>query len=263
MLKVSRVSKRFGEKEILHNVSFSLGDGEIAGLVGPSGGGKSVLLKIVGGVLSPDSGTIECVGDQTSEGFVVGFLFQEGGLFDSLTVLENVAFPLLCEPSVRASAYGSAPIRRVPIRRVKAEYDEAMERAYEILGEVGLSQAWKKVPGQLSGGMRRRVGIARALVSRPSLALLDDPTGGLDPVAASVIMNLIKKLHEHYSPTIIMVSHDIRRLLPNVNRVLGLFSGSIMCDETTEDVPSRAPDQVVSFLATRYDFPSALASGSC
>jgi phospholipid/cholesterol/gamma-HCH transport system ATP-binding protein len=211
----------------------------MVGLVGPSGAGKSVLLKLIGGVLTPDSGQI--VRPTNSEDEValsVGFLFQEGALFDSMSVIDNVAFPL----------------RATRTKHGRMNYADVMDRAYAILCEVGLSDAYKKMPGQLSGGMRRRVGIARALVGHPDLVLLDDPTGGLDPVAARVIMNLIRTLHEHYTPTILMVSHDLRRLLPSVDRVLALFNGRIVCDETPEALPHQASERVLRFLSTRYDF---------
>ena len=239
MLTVENVSKSFGRTSVIRNVSFTLTPGEIIGLVGPSGAGKSVLLKLIGKVIEPDFGTITHT--PQNQDFVqqsVGFLFQEGALFDSLSVIDNVAFPLhSC-----ATKHG------------KMSYAEVMERAYAILSEVGLSEAYQKMPGQLSGGMRRRVGIARALVSHPDLVLLDDPTGGLDPVAASVIMNLIRSLHETYKPTVLLVSHDLRRLLPNVDRVLALFDGGIVCDESPEELPTRCSSRVLKFLSTRYDF---------
>ncbi|MCB0324911.1 MAG: ATP-binding cassette domain-containing protein [Bdellovibrionales bacterium] len=243
MLKVKNISISFPDRSqqgpVLNNVSFEIPAGQVVGLVGPSGAGKSVLLKVVGGVLPPDAGDILRPPSRDPDaGEGVGFLFQEGALFDSLSVLENVAFPLR---STRTS-HG------------EIDFDEAMQRAYAILGAVGLSDAALKMPGQLSGGMRRRVGIARALVGHPDLVLLDDPTGGLDPVAASVIMNLISKLHQQYRPTVLMVSHDIRRLLPSVERVLALFDGSIVCDVSTTELRDKAPSNVLRFLATRYDF---------
>ena len=240
MLKLEGVRKSFGGNELISGVSFSLAPGEIVGLVGPSGSGKSVLLKLIGGVLQPDQGTIIFNG-QTTDQVSVGFLFQEGALFDSMSVIQNVAFPLLAE---RSSGAHPAP----------TDYDNAMEQAYEILGDVGLSDAYLKLPGQLSGGMRRRVALARALVARPQLVLLDDPTGGLDPVAASVIMSLICELHQRDKPTIIMVSHDIRRLLPSITRVLALFDGSIRTDEQPGCLQEKADPLVLRFLATRYDF---------
>ncbi|HQH27575.1 MAG TPA: ATP-binding cassette domain-containing protein [Oligoflexia bacterium] len=237
MLKVADAGKAFGVQEVLHGISFVLRDGEIVGLVGPSGAGKSVLLKLLGRVIRPDQGSIQSL---DARGNVrpceVGFLFQEGALFDSMSVIENAAFPLLSAAAKRTS------------------YDEAMERAFDILKEVGLAEAYRKMPGQLSGGMRRRAALARALVHHPDLVLLDDPTGGLDPVAASVIMNLIRTLHEHYQPTIVMVSHDIRRLMPAVRRVLALFAGRLVCDQSTESLACAGSSQVVRFLSTRYDF---------
>lgn len=230
MIRLENVFKAFGENLVLRGVSFTIERGEFIGVVGPSGGGKSVLLKVLGRVLSPSSGTVEATGQQG-----VGFLFQEGALFDSMTVLENVAFPLLSQPD--------------PVG-----LSEAYQRAYDILEQVGLAKAYEKVPGQLSGGMRRRVALARALVNRPELVLLDDPTGGLDPVAASVIIALIKELAKLYNLTVVFVSHDIRRLLPNVNRVLGLFDGRIACDLPPHELVAKAPEHVVKFLATRFDF---------
>lgn len=245
MFVVDQVTKNFDENWILKGVNFSMAEGEMLGLVGPSGGGKSVLLKILGKVLEPSTGNIlwEQPGSsqpQTSEDdnqTTVGFLFQEGALFDSMSVLENVAFPLEHLPSP------SRPGR-----------EERNHRAYEILEEVGLGKAYKKHPGQLSGGMRRRVALARALVARPELVLLDDPTGGLDPVAASVIMDLISDLHAKYTPTVVIVSHDIRRLLPRVKRVLSLFDGLIASDTAPKEIPDKAPESVTHFLATRFDF---------
>lgn len=238
MIKLNGIVKAFDDRRVLNGVSFSLERGELTGLVGPSGGGKSVLLKVLGGVLAPDAGVV--VSD-SSQPFKVGFLFQEGALFDSATVMENVAFPLL-----DTDHQSGMP---------KISRKTAYEKAYQALDSVGLAKAWKKNPGQLSGGMRRRVGIARALVNEPDLVLLDDPTGGLDPVAASVIVDLIKKTVEHLSmPAVVFVSHDLRRLLPNVHRVLGLFEGKIQCDCSPEKLLEEAPEDVIEFLATRYDF---------
>jgi phospholipid/cholesterol/gamma-HCH transport system ATP-binding protein len=237
ILKVTDVKKSFGRNRVLRGVTFTVNDGDTVGLVGPSGAGKSVLLKILGGVLDPDSGRFKSHEEEESR---VGFLFQEGALFDSMSVLENVAFPLV-----------------VSHDRSKAETIErrvAYERAHAMLTEVGLADAWKKMPGQLSGGMRRRVGLARALVAEPELVLLDDPTGGLDPVAASVIMNLIHELQDRHRPTVIIVSHDIRRLLPSVRRVIALFDGELACDLLVKQLKAEAPPHVINFLATRFDF---------
>ena len=233
MVVVDQVTKNFDDNWVLRGVSFTLPEADMVGLVGPSGGGKSVLLKILGRVIPPSSGSVEREQPNSS----VGFLFQEGALFDSMSVLENVAFPLENLP-----------------KDERPSHEEANHRAYEILEEVGLARAYQKHPGQLSGGMRRRVALARALVSRPDLVLLDDPTGGLDPVAASVIMDLISNLHAKYRPTVVIVSHDIRRLLPRVKRVFSLFDGKIESDTTPQEIQAKAPERVTRFLATRFDF---------
>lgn len=258
MLKIQHVSKAFDGVPVLQDISFELARGERVGVVGPSGGGKSVLLKILGQILEPDSGSVEIV-ESASEGAAlssrsVGFLFQEGALFDSLSVIENVAFPLLVERDFIQSS--SEPGRRTGRLHQEMTRGEALERAHVALGKVGLGDAWKKSPGELSGGMRRRVGIARALVSDPELLLFDDPTGGLDPVAATVIMELILRLQETYQPAILIVSHDIRRLLPSVDRIIGLFDSRVQCDCPARRVQIEAPEKVVRFLATRFDFKS-------
>lgn len=224
MIELISVSKHFNNKAILKNLSFKLGKSELIGIVGPSGSGKSVLIKILGKVLAPDSGELIA-----PKNFKVGFSFQEGALFDSMSVIENVAFS---------------------IKNDKEKY----EKSYAILDQVGLSKAINKLPAQISGGMKRRVAIARALVSRPDIVLLDDPTGGLDPVAAAVVMEMIDSLHQEYLPIMVVVSHDIRRLLPKVKRVLCLFEGELIADLAPQDLSAKAPKNVVDFLSTRYDF---------
>lgn len=232
MLSVNSLAKSFNGNNVIDGVSFELADSELIGLVGPSNGGKSVLIKLLGGILEADSGQAAFNDEQDKSR--IGFSFQEEALFDSMSVIENVAFPLLVH-------------RTFP-------HDQAMEKAHQMLSEVGLAQAMNKVPGQLSGGMRRRVAIARALVNRPKLAFLDDPTSGLDPVAANVIMNLILKLHKELQSCFVIVSHDIRRLLPHVERVLALFEGQILYDGCPKALVKDAPQNVLNFLSTRFDF---------
>ncbi len=240
MVQVINVSKSFNGTPVVDAVSFKLEPSQVVGIVGPSGSGKSVLLKIIGGVLRPDTGEV-IFGAAAKQRSTVGFLFQEGGLFDSMSVVENVAFPLM-----HGSSAGVAR-------------KEALERAAAVLGKVGLSDALYKLPGQLSGGMYRRAGIARALVAEPELVLLDDPTGGLDPVAASVIMNLVRKLHADSRPTVIIVSHDIRRLVPNTERIIAMFHGKIVTDASAERLIDEADPQVIRFLSMRYSFSAKRA----
>ncbi|MCB0345572.1 MAG: ATP-binding cassette domain-containing protein [Bdellovibrionales bacterium] len=236
MIRCEEIWKGFDGQHVLRGVNASFNRGELIGLIGPSGGGKSVLLKIIGGVLEADYGEVK------SNGAVgTGFLFQEGALFDSMNVLDNVAFALReAHPDLN--------------------YQQLMSRSYESLCGVGLGKDYKKMPGQLSGGMRRRVALARAVVARPELVLLDDPTGGLDPVAASVIMKLISDLHRDHGSTIIIVSHDLRRLLPSVPRVIGLFGGKVTLDCPPDMLPQTASSAELKFIETRYDFGASAAA---
>jgi phospholipid/cholesterol/gamma-HCH transport system ATP-binding protein len=219
---------------VLDGLSFVLPHGTLAGLIGPSGGGKSLFLKTLAGIYPLSGGNIygyPNVGRQDGS-ISVSLMFQEGALFDSFSVLDNVAFPLVSG--------------RVPIDRLAAnEQDEARERSIAILARVGLDWAWAKMPGELSGGMRRRVSLARALVNHPSLLLLDDPTSGLDPVASSVIMSLIVELQKEYNSTVILVSHDLRRLLPTVGTVLALFNGRISWSGTLAEMRARGKNNSV------------------
>jgi phospholipid/cholesterol/gamma-HCH transport system ATP-binding protein len=236
-LVVNQLSKSFPPRQILSRVSFELEQGSLTGLIGPSGCGKSILLKIIGQIVRSDSGFIEYAGARE---FPVSLMFQEGALFDSLTVLDNVAFPLV---------QGHVPHTLLP----KAQRAEVRERCLEVLGRVGLKQAAEKLPGELSGGMRRRASLARALVCKPPFMLLDDPTGGLDPVASSVIMNLIAEVHREYKPTILIVSHDLRRLFPLVERIHALFSGEIVFSGTVSELASDGSSMLKRFVSARYD----------
>ncbi|MBX7138144.1 MAG: ATP-binding cassette domain-containing protein [Oligoflexia bacterium] len=242
MLQVKGVSRSFGPKQILKDVTFSLEPGTITGLIGPSGGGKSVLLKIMGGVMRADSGEVcfdECVANEDGS-LACGLMFQEGALFDSISVLDNVAFPLVS---------GKVPVSLLGLKRRRA----VTERVAAILARVGLARAWHKMPGQLSGGMRRRTSLARALVSHPPVVLLDDPTAGLDPVASSVIMNLIVELHHEYRPTMLVVSHDLRRLLPVVDSIYALYDGSIQFGGNLAKLRAEASPFLRSFVTCRFE----------
>jgi phospholipid/cholesterol/gamma-HCH transport system ATP-binding protein len=238
VLTVKDLHKHFGEKHVLRGVSFALAPASINGLIGPSGGGKSVLLKLIAHTCKQESGEIRF--DVGCSHFDVGLMFQEGALFDSMSVYENVAFPLV---------KGKVPTTSLS----QAQRREVRDKVSDILARVGLTKAAFKMPGQLSGGMRRRVSLARALVGRPRILLLDDPTSGLDPVASSVIMELIVELHNEYKPTTVMVSHDLRRLIPAVTRVLALFEGAIAFDGTVDQLLHGSPAFVRSFLACRYE----------
>lgn len=245
MLVIEGIEHSFGGKQVLAGVSVEIPDGALCGLIGPSGGGKSVLLKILGGVLEPERGSVRYPFGSDGR---VSLMFQEGALFDSLTVFDNVAFPLV---------QGRVPTFILP----RQAQEEAHERVDAILDRVGLARAAYKLPGQLSGGMRKRVSLARALVARPDLALLDDPTSGLDPVASSVIMNLITDLHATFNPTMVIVSHDLRRLLPVVTHVVALFEGRVVFSGPAAELAESSYQDMLHFVACRYDFNGPAAEG--
>jgi phospholipid/cholesterol/gamma-HCH transport system ATP-binding protein len=197
VLEFRNVSIGF-ERPVLEDVSFSVGPGETRILLGPAGVGKSVLLKLANGLLTPDSGSIYLFGEEISDipeeqlfhlRTRTGMVFQEGALFDSLTVRDNVAFQLIQE---------------------KVSDDEIDARVREALRFVGLEQTFSLFPGSLSGGMRRRVAIARALIHNPDLLLYDSPTGGLDPVTSTTIIELIVKQRDVYHSPSVLVTHRLQ-----------------------------------------------------
>jgi len=192
------VSITFDVKPVLENISFTVRHGETRIILGPAGGGKSVLMKLANGLIKPDSGTICVFGEDVTamrerDLFKlrgrIGMVFQESALFDSLSVADNVAFRLHEE--------------RVPD-------DEVHARVVEALQFVELEQAIEKFPSELSGGMRRRVSIARAIVSRPDLILYDSPTGGLDPITSTTIIELIVKQRDVTHTTSLLITHRLQ-----------------------------------------------------
>jgi phospholipid/cholesterol/gamma-HCH transport system ATP-binding protein len=243
-LEVRGVSKYFdgADSPVIEDLSFSIKPGQICAIIGPSGGGKSVLLKILGGVLHPERGDVLVEGSSLllnpTLSARVSLMFQEGALFDSMTVFENVAFPF----SKAGSSFFSLSVN---------EREKVSQRVSDIISYLGLSKAASKYPAQLSGGMRRRASLARALVTKPDILLLDDPTSGLDPVASSVIMKLIAELCSEYRPTTLVVSHDLRRLLPISERTLFLQDGKIVFDGLPGQL-LRASGRVESFVRCRF-----------
>lgn len=255
ILMVENLTKFFASNAVIEGISFDLYRGEIMGLVGPSGSGKSVLLKLLGGVYKQDLGKISYSFQRSSAEELsaqvkispekIGIAFQEGALFDSLTVIENVAFPLR---SMGADSFSEVE------SPAGEQRDKMWDAAHSMLQRVGLGKHAGKYPGQLSGGMRRRVAIARALVARPSLALLDDPTAGLDPVTSTQIIELVKELRQTLGSTVIVASHDIHRLLPNVNKVMAIFGGRLLAFDEPGKLPETAPSRVIDFLSKRFKF---------
>lgn len=243
MIEVHQVTKQFGAQAVLRGASFRIERGEAVVIIGRSGGGKSVLLKHLIALLQPDSGKVLVDGQnlctlterellQVRRKF--GMLFQGAALFDSLTVFENVAFVLN-----RERTHTPAEVRRL---------------VAEALEWVELPGIESKKPAELSGGMRKRVGLARAIVYRPEILLYDEPTTGLDPVAGANIDGLIRRVWEELKVTSIAVTHDMPSARRISNRILMLRDGVIYADGPTSEILSSS-DPVVS------DFVNGIPSG--
>jgi phospholipid/cholesterol/gamma-HCH transport system ATP-binding protein len=231
--------KRFGRAEVLRGVSFALGKDETLVIMGGSGSGKTVLLRTIAGLISPDGGELRVFGiditSLTEEELLpirrrMGYVFQGAALFDSLTVYENVAFPLrehtsLPEPEIR-------------------------RRGLHVLSLVGLGEdVLGKLPSELSGGMRKRVGIARALVIEPEMLLFDEPTAGLDPTNSKLVGELILKLKDGVCETSVVVTHDIELARTVADRVAILMDGRFAVLGPVNEVMNSGDPVVQAFLA--------------
>ena len=217
IIQAQHLLKRFGQQVVLNGLSLDIMRGEILAIVGRSGTGKSVLLKHLIGLMCPDSGRVLIAGEdihrlrgrhleRMRERF--GMLFQGGALFDSLTVEENIAFPLREKTKMSAS--------------------EIREAVHHCLKGVGLEGVEDKYPAQLSGGMRKRVALARALVRQPEIILFDEPTTGLDPILVRAIHQLIYDTHMQFGYTAVIVSHEIPQIFEIASRVAMLHQGVII-----------------------------------
>ncbi|OGB91263.1 MAG: ABC transporter ATP-binding protein [candidate division NC10 bacterium RBG_16_65_8] len=242
MIQVMDLHKAFGRQPVLRGVNLDVARGEILGIIGCSGCGKSVLLKHLVGLLQPDRGHVLVNGgdltvlrgralNRVRERF--GVLFQGGALFDSLTVLDNVAFPLREKTRLSSTAI--------------------LERAAAELAAVGLAGMEQKYPAELSGGMRKRAALARALVTDPEVVLFDEPTTGLDPVMVRTIHELIAAAHRRFGFTGILVSHEIPEVFEVVNRVAMLHDGQIIACGTPAEIHGAAHPAVQGFLTGRME----------
>jgi len=216
MIEVIDLHKSLNGVQVLKGINFKVDKGEILALMGKSGHGKSVLLKHIVGIMKPDSGNILIDGEDISKsrGAALerlrrkfGFLFQGGALFDSINVFENVAFPLR--------------------EKVHMDKEKLREKVLRELEQVGLPGVENKFPAELSGGMKKRVALARCLCTDPEIMLFDEPTTGLDPVTARSINNLIKETHDRIRFTGVMITHDINQVLSIVQKVAVLDAGKI------------------------------------
>jgi phospholipid/cholesterol/gamma-HCH transport system ATP-binding protein len=245
MIAVRDLRKAIGDEEILRGVNLDVVVGETLAIIGRSGGGKSVLLKHLIGLMQPDAGEIWVAGKNitgmrerqlTSIRQQVGILFQSGALFDSMTVEENIAFPL----------------REAGMRDVRA----MRARVNEVLELVELQGENTKMPESLSGGMRKRVGLARAIIRQPSCVLYDEPTSGLDPVVSDSINHLIRRLQARFQMTSIVVTHDMKSAMQVADRIAYLHEGRIYFDGTPAELQQCDDPIIQDFLLGRSEGPA-------
>lgn len=239
-IEVRDLEKKFGEQHVLRGVNLTVYRGETLVLIGPSGEGKTVLMKHFIGLLKPDAGSVVVDGvhvsglrerqlSATRKKF--GFLFQNAALFDAMTVAENVAFPLV-ESGVR-------------------DRDEINKRVHDALEVVDLEEHKEKLPVNLSGGMRKRAGIARSVVANPQCVLYDEPTASLDPVVADVIDQLIMRLQRRFQVTSIVVTHDMKSVFKIANRVAMLKNGTIRFCGTPDELRNSPDEDIQDFIEGR------------
>jgi phospholipid/cholesterol/gamma-HCH transport system ATP-binding protein len=233
-IRLKGLTVRLNNQIVVSQVTWHIEPRSIVGLIGPTGSGKSTLLKLISGIIKSDAGIIRGIPKLKS------LMFQEGALFDSLTVFDNIAFPLV---------NGKVPVSLLG-RSIQREISD---KVFSILARVGLDWAAYKMPSELSGGMRRRVSLARSLVTKPALALLDDPTSGLDPVASSVILDLIVDLQRELGSTMIVASHDLRRLIPRCGRIGCLYDGELAFSGTVDDLRICNDERVSRFVSCRFE----------
>jgi phospholipid/cholesterol/gamma-HCH transport system ATP-binding protein len=244
MIEIKELSKRFGATVILDGVNLTVREGDTLALLGPSGTGKSVLLKHIIGLLRPDAGEV-IVDDQHVELLsrkelsklrrTIGYVFQNGALFDSMDVFENIRLGLTDQQEFRNLEY-------------------AKDRVAECLRLVNLPvETQKKMPAELSGGMRKRVGIARAIAGRPKYVLYDEPTSGLDPVNSDIIDALIKRLESELNVTGVMVTHDVRGAFRTADRIALLTGGKIVAQGTPEEFRASDNPEVRAFLERDFE----------
>lgn len=242
LIELRNVSKRFGRLIVLRDLSLAIEEGHSIVIIGASGSGKSVMLKHLVGLLRPDSGAVYFDGqriDDLPERKVselrtnFGFLFQMGALFDSLTVADNVAFPL--------------------VEHTHKTPEEIGRIVQEKLKMIGLPEAGPKMPGELSGGQRKRVALARAIALGPRVILYDEPTTGLDPVRSDVINELIIKLQRELKVTSITVTHDMQSAFKIADRIVMLHEGQLIFDGTPEEIRTTENPIVKHFVLGEAD----------
>lgn len=240
VIDIKGLTKSFGSNHVLRGIDLSIYKGENIVILGRSGTGKSVLIKIIAGLLKPDSGTVEVLGKNVAElnykdleqlRLKLGFSFQSSALYDSMTVRENLAFPIQ-----RSGKKLSTP-----------ELNSSIEKA---LDDVGLLQTIDQLPSELSGGQRKRIGIARTLIMQPEIMLYDEPTAGLDPITSQEINQLMNQVQEQYHTSSIIITHDLTCAKATGNRVAVLLDGQFLHVGTFKEVFENQDERIKNF----YDY---------
>lgn len=245
MISVRGVSKSFGTQVVLNRVSLEFEDGKTTTIVGPSGVGKSVLLKLIMGILAPDEGDILIAGESITRARNeaernrirenLGVLFQSAALFDSLTVYDNIAFPL--------------------VERTKCKHKEVHGKVVHMLQALSLEEYAENLPQEISIGIRKRVGMARALITEPKFLLFDEPNTGLDPLIGQEVYDLIKSCRERWGFTGIVISHELPEVFQVSDKIAMLLKGKVIQEGTPEQLVASENPAVQQFLNGRVDGP--------
>jgi len=242
VISITGLYKSFDDLEVLKGIDFNLFKGENVAVLGKSGSGKSVLIKIIVGLLKPDRGEVIVLGKHVDQlvgkeldamRIRIGFSFQNSALYDSMNVYQNLAFPLTMN------------VKNLS----KGEVDRAVT---EVLDSVGLANKIKQMPSDLSGGQRKRIGIARTLILKPEIMLYDEPTSGLDPITSAEIIELIKEVQQQYNTSSVIITHDLTCAKNTGNRIAMLHKGKFLKVGTFEEVFASDNEQVQGFF--NYNF---------
>jgi len=242
VISIKGLYKAFGDNEVLRGVDLDVHNKENVAVLGRSGTGKSVLIKIICGLLKPDAGQVNVLGQEVELlndrelqqlRLQIGFSFQSSALYDSMTVRENLAFPLV----------------RHAKHLTRKEVKEQIER---VLNEVGLIQTINQMPSELSGGQRKRIGIARTLILRPKIMLYDEPTSGLDPITSIEINNLINQVKHKFNTTSIIITHDLTCAKTTGDTVAMLYDGKFIKKGTFDEVFASDDERIQHFY--KYNF---------
>ncbi len=236
ILKIKNLKKAFGENKVLNGFDLELFPGENLVIMGKSGSGKSVMIKCLVGLMQPDSGSIEIMGKDITKlnqneldflRYEIGFLFQGSALYDSMTVRENLEFPL---------------------RMHKEKFKEKDKLVVEALQSVGLEHAIDLMPDELSGGMKRRVALARAIILLPKIIIYDEPTTGLDPITAKEIIELMKEIQHNYKSSSLIITHDVDCSRVIANRMILLIDGINYAEGTFQELATSKDKKIQAFF---------------